>query len=96
MADTTGPIVLAGGLTVISDYMQDQGWQWRTVLATGLAAGVLALIEQANKGLAVALAWLALITSLLTPRKNGSQPPVQTFLREWNKTTPRTARQMAT
>jgi len=96
MADTTAPILLAGGITVLSDYMQDQGWQWRTLLATGLAAGVFALIEKANKGIAVPLAWMALIASVITPRKNGTRPPIQTFLREWNGSAPRTARQMAT
>lgn len=96
MAETTAPILLAGTITAVSDYMQGQGWQWRTLLATGLAAGSFGLLEKANAGLAVPLAWLAFIASMIIPRRNGTEGPAAAFLHAWNRTTPKTARQMAT
>lgn len=96
MAETTAPIVLAGAITAVSDYMQGRGWQWRTVLATGLAAGSFALLEKVNAGLAVPLAWLAFVGSMIIPRANGTDGPAAAFLHAWNSSTPKTAHQMAT
>lgn len=95
MADSTGPIVLTGAVTTLNDYIQGRGMQWRTVLATGLAAGVFVMFEKANRDLAVPMAWMVLVASLITPRKSGVNPPVQTFLATWNRTTP-DPRRMAT
>lgn len=89
MADSTAPILLAGGATALSDYIQGDGVQWRVLLASGIAAGVFALFEQANRQLAVSAAWLAFIASMVAPR-GGRPAPVTVFLNEWNHTAPST------
>lgn len=86
MADSTAPLLLAGGATMLSDYLNDKGVEWRVALATGIACGVFALGEEANRPLVVGAAWLALIASLITPRANGTPGPAQTFLAAWNRT----------
>lgn len=85
MAKSTGPILLTGGVTALSDYMNGRGVEYRVLLATGIAAGVFALIEDIDQPIAVGLAWLAFVSSLLVPHANGTPSPVETFLREWSK-----------
>jgi hypothetical protein len=86
MAASTTPIVLAGGATVIADYIEHKGIQWRVLVATGLAAGAFALIEKADPPLVVGIAWIAFIGSMIAPRPNGQLPPAEVFLNQWNAT----------
>jgi hypothetical protein len=88
VADSTAPILLAGGATLLADYMHGHGMEWRVALATGIACGVFALGEHLDHDIAVGAAWLALFASLVTPRKNGDPSPVQVFADQWNKTAP--------
>lgn len=84
MARSTAPILLTGGATLLADYMQGQGVKWNVALATGIAAGVFALIEKADPPLVAGLAWVAFIGSMVAPRAGG-KPPIEVFLTQWQK-----------
>jgi hypothetical protein len=68
VANSTGPIVAAGAITYANAVIGN-GRPWDSelivVVGTGLAAGLLALLEHAQAQLAVGIAWIALVTSLL-------------------------------
>jgi hypothetical protein len=74
MAASTGPIVAAGVITY-GNAVLGNGKSWDSQLivlvGTGIAAGVLALLERASQPLAVGIAWIALVTSLLITPKSG-------------------------
>lgn len=74
MAASTGPVV-AAGLITIGNTVLGNGQPWAaaipTAVATTIAAGLLALAEHASAPLAVGIAWIALITSLLLTPKRG-------------------------
>lgn len=84
MAGSTAPILLTGGTTMLADYIQGQGVKWTVALATGIAAGVFALLEKADPQFVTGLAWIAFVGSMVAPRKSGS-PPIEVFLNQWNK-----------
>jgi hypothetical protein len=84
MAGSTAPILLTGGTTMLSDYLQGMGVKWNVALATGIAAGIFALLEKADPPLVVGLAWLAFVGSMVTPRGT-AKPPIEVFLTQWNK-----------
>ena len=85
MADSTAPILLTGGATILSDYINGKGVDYRVAIATGIAAAVFAAVEPADRQVVVGVAWIALIASLIIPRANGTPGPAQTFLTAWNK-----------
>lgn len=74
MASTTGIIVAAGAITYANQVLGN-GRSWaaelRIPVATGAAAVILALLEHASAPLAVGIAWIALITSLLVTPAGG-------------------------
>jgi hypothetical protein len=74
MADSTGPIV-AAGLVTMGNELLGNGKAWAGIIpaavATSIAAGLLALIEHVSRPLAVGIAWIALVTSLLVKPKHG-------------------------
>lgn len=74
MADSTGPILAAGAITAANSVLGN-GRPWTTAIPTGVAtavaAALLALLERASHPLAVGIAWIALITSLLVPPTSG-------------------------
>lgn len=80
MAKSTAPILLTGGLEFASDWLNGQGLQFRVLVATGIAAGGLALIEQIPGAapLAAGIAWIAFITLAFTSRA-GKPSPIQTL-----------------
>lgn len=92
MADSTAPLLMAGGATALADYMEGHGVEWRVILATGLAASVFALLEKANHQLAVGGAWVAFVGSMVAPRSGGRPSPISVFLDQWNRTTPTNSR----
>lgn len=74
MAASTGPIVAAGAITYANAVLfNGKTWdsQLVTLVGTGIAAGFLALAERASSPLAVGIAWIALVTSLLVQPKSG-------------------------
>jgi hypothetical protein len=55
----------------------------RIPVATAVAAGLFTLAEKAWEQGAVALAWVALVTILLTRTKPTVPSPVESFLKWW-------------
>jgi hypothetical protein len=81
MADSTGPILAAGGLTFANGWLFNKtGPDFRILVGTAIAAGGLALIERVSHPFAVGLAWLGLLTVLFT-RTNGKASPAENLLR---------------
>lgn len=74
MSASTGPVVAAGVITA-GNLVIGNGQPWtgaiRIGVATAIAAGLLALAEHAAAPLAIGIAWIALITSLLVTPKTG-------------------------
>lgn len=62
MSDTTTPILLVGGITMVNrSVFNDEPWDWRIAIATGISVGLFAGLEKAMPKVAVGLAWLAVI-----------------------------------
>jgi hypothetical protein len=83
MAASTGPIVAAGAITYANAVLfNGKPWasQITVLVGTGLAAGMLALAEHVSAPLAVGIAWIALVTSLLIQPKSG-QSAVNNLIR---------------
>ena len=60
MAETTGPILAIGGITMLNrSVFNEEDWDWRIPIATGISVGLFAALEKPFPKLAVALAWLA-------------------------------------
>lgn len=85
MSASTTPIVIAGGATMLSRYMQGHGVQYRVALGTGIAAVLFSLLEPADPKLVVGVAWIALAGSLVMTRPKGEPSPIEVFLKEWQK-----------
>lgn len=80
---STGPILTIGALTLFNQsIVHDEPVNWRVPIATAAAAGVFALIEQANADIATGLAWVALVTVLFV-RTNPRVPSVAESAFEW-------------
>jgi hypothetical protein len=74
MAASTGPVVAAGVITAGNDVIgngQPPAVAIKIGVATAIAAALLGLAEHAVGPLAVGIAWIALITSLLITPKTG-------------------------
>ena len=74
MAASTGPVVATGLITAANGILfnrQPVTIGIRVGVATAIAAGILALLEHGSQPLAVGIAWIALITSLLITPKSG-------------------------
>lgn len=85
MARSTGPMLAVGGITLANQVIfQNQKVNWRVPIATGIAAGMLAIVERANEGLAVGLAWLALLTVLVARTDPKVKAPMESLLDWWN------------
>jgi len=74
MAGSTGPIVAAGMITM-GNTVLGNGQPWTaiipTAVATAIAGAMLGLMEKASPQLAIGIAWIALVTSLLITPKSG-------------------------
>lgn len=85
MAQSTGPILAAGGITwantiLLGDNKGDPfPPSFRIAFGTAIAGGFLALIERASKDLAVALSYAALLTVFFV-RVGKSPTPVERIL----------------
>lgn len=84
MAETTGPIIAIGGITVLNQTVfHGKPMDWRLPVATGIAAGFFALLEHAAPQATRMAAYAALVTVLFT-RINGVPSPTDSFLTWWN------------
>lgn len=62
MSETTAPILAIGGITILNrSVFNDEEWDWRIPIATGISVGLFAALEKPFPKLAVALAWLAVM-----------------------------------
>jgi hypothetical protein len=88
MARSTGPLLAVGAITVANQTVfNKQPINWRIPIATGIVALSLSLVEHTGKAgetFAVGLAWLALVTVLLTRTDPKTPSPVETALKWWN------------
>jgi len=86
MARSSGPLLAAGAITLGNQTIfNKQPINWRIPIATGIAIGSFSLIERASPGLAVGIAWIALVT-VLVARVDPKQPtPIENALRWWNQ-----------
>lgn len=86
MSRTTGPILAVGAVTVANEsVVHGHPVNWRTVVATGVAAGMFALAERVWEAGAVALSYLALATILLVRTDPKTPSPVESFQTYWRK-----------
>lgn len=85
MAKSTAPILIIGAITIADKTLQlvelnhfpastAISFQWRTIAATGLAAGAFALLERVNQPLTVGVAWVALVSTLLVGLSSDRAP----------------------
>jgi len=82
MAASTGPILAAGGIVIFNQVIVEGRpvhQQNRVVVATLLAAGGLYLWEQAMPRTAVAVAWLALLSTLIVRVDPATPSPIESF-----------------
>lgn len=62
MSETTAPILAIGGITMLNrSVFNDEDWDWRIPIATGISVGLFAALEKPFPKMAVGLAWLALM-----------------------------------
>ena len=72
MAESTGIIVAAGGIAWGNDViLNGQPWSGTipVIIATGIAALLFDGLEHVNQQMAVGIAWIALVTTILLPRQ---------------------------
>jgi len=85
MAQTTGPVLAIGGITLFNQtVLNNKPIDWRVPIATGFLAGAFALFEKGNAGLAKGVAWVALLTVLLARVDPKVPSPVESMLKYWN------------
>lgn len=83
MARSTAVVLGIGAVTMVNQsVLHDRPVDWRVPIATGLAAGALALIEKVSPEVALGIAWLAAVTALVAPM-GGLPSPIQTVAKEW-------------
>lgn len=80
MARSTAPMLLVGGMEFANEYLTSGTFDVKVLLATGIAAGGLALVEQVPGAapIAVGIAWIAFVTLMFTSLK-GKPSPIQTI-----------------
>lgn len=77
MAQSTGIILAAGGISFGNKWLlEHKSPDMKILLATGVAALMLAGAEHVNKELAVGIAWIALVTTILAPVGSTNSPAV--------------------
>lgn len=84
MAKSTGIILATGGVTLFNKtILNDKPMDWRIIVATGFAGMGLALIEKGNEKMAVGIAWIALLTVLLSRVDKSVPSPTESMLKYW-------------
>lgn len=86
MAETTGPILAVGGLTLANRVVfNDRAMDWKVPIATAMAAVLFAGLEKAVGRPAVWLAYLALATSVLARVDPSTPSPAESALKWFNE-----------
>lgn len=78
MAQSTGIILTAGGISFANEWLQTKTPNWRIPVATGVAAMFLMGIEKIYPRAAMGLGTIVLITVFMTPLHGKS--PMQTLV----------------
>lgn len=90
MSRSTGPVLATGAITLVNSIvLDDTDVEWndaaKVIVATGLVAGTLSLMERAAPDLAVTMAWATLIVMLFT-RVNPEIPsPTERVVKWWDE-----------
>jgi hypothetical protein len=88
MAQSTGPVLAMVGVTLFNDIVVrgfDAQQEMRVVVAGGVVALGLGLLERASPNTAMGLAWLGLITVLLVRPAPGKDAPLESIANWYNK-----------
>jgi hypothetical protein len=81
MASSTGIVLAVGGISFGNEWLLNkQAPNFRILLATGVAAFMLAGLEHLSPPLAVGIAWIALVTVSLT-EQHGQPAPAENLLK---------------
>lgn len=84
MAKSTGIMLAVGGVTIVNQTIVNQkSLDFRVVIATGISAAALALVEKLSEPLAVGLAWISLATVLLVRTNPKTPSPIESFNTFW-------------
>lgn len=84
MARSTGPILAVGAITLANQSLlakKQQPIDFRIPVATAIAAGGLALLERLSEGLAVGIAYVALVAVLFARLDKKAGAPAENLLR---------------
>lgn len=90
MSRSTGPVLATGAITLVNTIvLDDTDVEWneaaKVIVATGLVAGGLGLLERIAPDLAVTMAWATMIVMLFT-RVNPQIPsPTERVAVWWDK-----------
>jgi hypothetical protein len=85
MARSTGPVLAIGAITILNrTVFNDQPMDWRIPIATGIAAGLLALAENVIGNGAVYIAYLALAAVVLSRVDPTVPSPAESALKWFN------------
>lgn len=91
MSRSTGPILATGAITLVnstvltSDNQPDWNQAAKVIVATGLAAGGMSLLERATPDLAVALSWAMLVAMMLTRLEPHTPSPTERIFAWWDQ-----------
>ena len=84
MAQSTGPILAVGAITIANKSLlaeKQQPVDFRVILGTTIAAAGLALLERVSEGLAVGIAYVALVAVLFAEIDKEAGAPAENLLR---------------
>lgn len=85
MAESTAPILAIGGITMVNrSIFNDEDWDWRVPIATGISVGLFAALEKPFPKFAIALAWLALAGMTLGRVDPAVPSPAESALKWFN------------
>lgn len=80
MAQSTGPILAIGAITVANNVIaNNKPMDWRVPIATGIAAAMFALAEKGWREGSVMLAYVGLVTVLFVRIDPSVPAPVESF-----------------
>lgn len=85
MAQSTGPILAIGAITMVNQsIVHGKPIDVRVPVSTAVAAGMFALAERGWQKGVVTLSWVALVTILFTRVDPTIPSPTESFLGWWN------------
>lgn len=84
MARSLGPVLAAGGVTIVNrTVFHGEPMDWRVPVGVALTGATLALVERATPQAAVALGYLVLVTTLFVRLDPRTPTPVESALSWW-------------